>query len=55
MVLLSVTLMVGIATNVFMATYFTKTIFMESFMKNKKTLSIGMSSKELGELAANKG
>jgi len=48
------TLMVGIATNVFMATYFTKTIFMV-FMKNKKTLSIGLGSRELRELAANKG
>ncbi|MEZ4815004.1 MAG: protein translocase subunit SecD [Bdellovibrionota bacterium] len=48
------TLMVGIASNVFMATYFTKTIFM-LFMKNKKTLSIGMSRHELNELATNKG
>lgn len=48
------TLMVGIATNVFMATYFTKTIFL-AFMKNRKSLSIGMSSRELRELAANKG
>lgn len=48
------TLMVGIATNVFMATYFTKTIFMV-FMKNKKSLSIGLGSREMRELAANKG
>ncbi len=48
------TLMVGIATNVFMATYFTKTIFM-AFMKNKKTLSIGLGSRELREIAASKG
>lgn len=48
------TLMVGIGINVFMATYFTKTIFLV-FMKNKKTLSIGLGKQNQAELLGTKG
>jgi len=48
------TLIVGIATNVFMSTFYAKTIFL-LLLKDKKTISLGMSHKDLNELATSKG
>jgi preprotein translocase subunit SecD len=47
----ALTLIVGIIANVFMATYYAKTLFLV-FMRNKSKLSIGLSQKELTELKA---
>jgi preprotein translocase subunit SecD len=48
----AITLLVGITTNVFMATSFAKIVFDYIYHNNKTTLAVGLSDKDLAEAKA---